>query len=263
MSEAPVSEAPVSVASGRPRRAVLGLFAASAAVPLLAGCGGHSKHAAKEAAKDGATGSAPAVAPVASAVSSAGSGPGGPDVIMIIRHAEKPTGSGAPYGITADGKRDSESLTVQGWTRAGALVGLFAPRDGAGAPAPVRTGLVRPTGVHAADPSTGGSQRPEETATPTAAALGVQLDLRFAKGQEAALAAALLASAGPRLVAWEHESIAAIIDHLGPVSPTPPSAWPDDRFDLVWVLTARSGGGWDFTQVPQMLLAGDSTEPIG
>ena len=254
-----MSEAPVSEASGRPRRAVLGLFAASAAVPLLAGCGGHSKHAAKAATPTGARAGDPTAAPIPSA----GSAAAGPDVIMIIRHAEKPTGSGAPYGITADGKKDSESLTVQGWTRAGALTGLFAPRDGSGAPVPVRTGLVRPGGVHPADPSSGGSRRPEETATPTAAALGVQLDLRFAKGQEAALAAALLASAGPRLVAWEHESIAAIIDHLGPVSPTPPSSWPDDRFDLVWVLTARSGGGWDFTQVPQLLLAGDSAEPIG
>lgn len=244
----------MSEESGRPRRAVLGLFAASAAVPLLAGCGGHQKDAAKDGAADPAPSGAPGAAPISSA--------GGPDVIMIIRHAEKPDGSGAPYGITADGKKDSESLTVQGWTRAGALIGLFAPRDGTGAPAPVRTGLVRPTSVHAADPSSGGSRRPEETATPTAAALGLQLDLRFAKGQEAALAAALLASSGPRLVAWEHESIAAIIDHLGPVTPTPPSSWPDDRFDLVWVLTARSAGGWDFTQVPQLLLAGDSTEPI-
>jgi hypothetical protein len=32
-------------------------------------------------------------------------------------------------------------------------------------------------------------------------------------------------------------------------------------FDVVFVFT-RSGNGWTFTQVPQDLLAGDSTTPI-
>ena len=30
--------------------------------------------------------------------------------IMIIRHAEKPPASGEPFGVTADGDRDAESL---------------------------------------------------------------------------------------------------------------------------------------------------------
>jgi hypothetical protein len=34
---------------------------------------------------------------------------------MIIRHAEKPTGTGAPYGVTDAGEQDPESLIVDGW----------------------------------------------------------------------------------------------------------------------------------------------------
>jgi hypothetical protein len=30
---------------------------------------------------------------------------------------------------------------------------------------------------------------------------------------------------------------------------------------MIWVFT-RKGGGWAFTQVPQLLLAGDSPDPI-
>jgi len=41
--------------------------------------------------------------------------------IMVIRHAEKPTSHPPPYGITLEGVREKESMTVRGWQRAGAL----------------------------------------------------------------------------------------------------------------------------------------------
>jgi hypothetical protein len=64
-------------------------------------------------------------------------------------------------------------------------------------------------------------------------------------------------------VSWEHEHIPAIIARLGQVTPRPPGSWPGDRFDIVYVFTrTASGSGWDFSQVPQMLLAGDSPDPI-
>ncbi|MDF3288968.1 hypothetical protein [Streptomyces silvisoli] len=227
------------------RRTMLGLLAAGAAAPALGACakGGHASD------------------PTVSTASTAQVGSGGPDMLMIIRHAEKPTGSGAPYGVTDAGEKDDKSLTIQGWSRAGALIGLFDPRDGDGHPAPPRPGLARPTRIFAADPSSGGSKRPKETVTPLAAALGTSLDLRFAKGQEAALAAALRSASGPTLVAWEHQSVAAIIAHLGPVTPKPPASWPGSRFDVVYVFN-RHGDGWNFSQVPQLLLAGDSPHPI-
>ncbi|MFF7636081.1 hypothetical protein ACFZB9_23480 [Kitasatospora sp. NPDC008050] len=230
------------------RRTVLGVLAA--AVPALGAWGAE----AQKSSKHHAAGSVQAAGTPAGPVD-------GSSVIMIIRHAEKPTGSGAPYGVTDQGTKDSESLTIRGWTRAGALVALFAPRTGAGAAAPAPAGLTRPATVYAADPDTGGSKRPAQTVTPLAAALGLTLDTRYAKGNEAGLAAALLATSGPQLVAWEHESIAAILAHLGTITPAPPAHWPDTRFDVVWVLTA-DGAGWTFTQVPQLLLAGDSPDPI-
>lgn len=220
------------------RRAFLMTGVASAAL-LVAGC-----------AATGETRGAAAAPAAASAAPDAGAAP----MVMIIRHGEKPDGSG-PQGVLPSGAVDDHSLTVAGWTRAGALVGLFDPRGTSG-PLPLRPGLARPAAVMAANPD-GASKRPAQTVTPLAAALGATLDTGLAKGQEKELAARLAAVTQPTLVAWEHESIPAIVAHLGAVDPAPPSSWPGDRFDLVWCFTPRGDGSFAFAQVPQLLLAGD------
>lgn len=171
--------------------------------------------------------------------------------IMIIRHAEKPATSGPPHGVDADGNADGHSLTVRGWTRAGALLQLFASNAGTG-----RGGLGRPDAVYAAGGSGGEGQRPRETVTPLAARLGLTVDTTYAKGGESALAKECAARPGPTLICWEHGEIPAILAAFDHVDPAPPSKWPGSRFDLVWVLTPRSRG-WSFTQVPQLLLDGD------
>ena len=48
-----------------------------------------------------------------------------PSMIMIVRHAEKPTEANGQRGVRPDGGHDEHSLNVRGWVRAGALVGLF------------------------------------------------------------------------------------------------------------------------------------------
>ncbi|WP_228554415.1 hypothetical protein [Catenulispora pinisilvae] len=271
---------------GLGRRSALAALASGVALPVLAGCsdGGGKKHkeqgkGAESVDSTGTTGGAGGAGGTGAGSTGTGgtsagvqaeaatAGHGGLNVLMIIRHAEKPTGSGAPYGLTSDGTQDSHSLTIQGWTRAGALAALFDPRDAAGSPVAPRAGLARPGTVAASVPGTGGSnsKRPEETVTPTAAALGVTLSTQFSVGQEAELAGWLTGPtgpSGPTLVAWEHQHIPDIIAHLGPVTPTPPKSWPGERFDIVYVFTRVSGGGWTFTQVPQMLLAGDLPTPI-
>jgi len=178
------------------------------------------------------------------------------DVIMLIRHAEKPTGTLPPVGITADGTPSAGSLTVTGWTRAGALVALFAPPYGDPPP-----GLWRPTTIWAADPREGAGQRPWQTVRPLAARLGITVETRFGKAQASDLAAALRDAHGIALVAWQHEEIPTIVAHLGNVTPLPPTQWPEERFDLVWVFT-RTDTGWAFSQVPQLLLVGDRNEVI-
>ena len=50
--------------------------------------------------------------------------------IMLIRHAEKPNGDGGP-GLMPNGVENPRALTLIGWKRANALVGLFNPPDGA------------------------------------------------------------------------------------------------------------------------------------
>ena len=49
--------------------------------------------------------------------------------IMLIRHAERPSADKSIRGVTQDGVKDKEELTVRGWQRAGALVRFFAPHD--------------------------------------------------------------------------------------------------------------------------------------
>ena len=49
--------------------------------------------------------------------------------VMIIRHAERPDKEGKAKGVTAEGKHDDGSLTVQGWQRAGALAIFFSKPD--------------------------------------------------------------------------------------------------------------------------------------
>ncbi|WP_433802193.1 hypothetical protein [Actinomycetospora sp. CA-084318] len=226
---------PDDAAPPRSRRAALGLLAAGLAVPALAACSSGHDHARAAA-------SVPVGTPR----------PG--TTIMIVRHAEKPDGS--THGVDADGSTDDEGLTPRGWSRAGALGTLVAPLVG-----PVRSGLVRPTALFASDPGDHGSRRPGQTLTEVAAALRLPIDTTIRKADHAGIAAALVAAGGAPLVAWQHEDIPGIVAALGAVTPTPPAAWPGDRFDVVWVLRAQ-GAGWSFAQVPQLLLAGDSPAPI-
>jgi hypothetical protein len=180
-----------------------------------------------------------------------------PAVVMFVRHAEKPPPAGSPFGVTAEGERDAHSLTVLGWQRAGALVELFDPVDRT-----LRSGLRRPDAVYAALGGTSQGLRTLQTVVPLTARLGQKPVTRFGRGDEAELAAELGTLDGVTLVSWQHEAIPIIVGRLGPVQPAPPADWPDDRFDVVWVLT-RDGGGWTFRQVPQQLLEHDSAQPIG
>lgn len=176
-------------------------------------------------------------------------------VVMIIRHAEKPPDLGvSPKGIDVDGNENDHALTPAGWVRAGALVQLFG--SGRGLP----NGLSVPTQFYASQGDTK-SLRPMQTLTPLAARLGSFVITKYSREDVKPLAAELRAKGGVSLIAWESDALPTIPAALGPVNPKPPAVWPNDRFDVIWVLTAN-GNGWTFSQIPQMLLAGDRPNVI-
>ena len=215
-----------------------------------------------------------------------------PDVIMVIRHGEKPTTAHAT-GFELDGTPQREALTIRGWQRAGALAAYFDPPQ----PQDLPNGLRRPDRIYAAkaepaehhlreqetvaplaaklglhvhahhpvpDIAHLGAEhhlREQETVAPLAAKLGLHVHAHHPVPDIAHLGAEVAKHSGATLVCWEHKILPTIVKGLGSVSPTPPTVWPDDRFDVVWVFT-RAGAGWDFTQVPQLLLSGDSPDPI-
>lgn len=196
--------------------------------------------------------------------------------IMIVRHAEKPDGQqGDPTGVTLAGQPSDNSLIVQGWQRAGALVTLFDPFS-----QDLPEGLVVPNVIFASDDHDhtdpngkqqgSHSMRPIETVTPLASKLSLQIDTSCWLGNEPALVTAATGSTGAVLIAWQHEAMPAIANLLVP-PPTPipkdwpvPQQWPGKRFDVVWIFDppTQAGGPWIFSQVPQNLLAGDINSVI-
>ena len=194
--------------------------------------------------------------------------------IMIIRHGEKPTQNPQTCGVDINGHQNQDSLIPQGWQRAGALVALFSPARG---PLQHRK-LATPQFIYATkspDPEEG--NRPEQTVTPLVAKLQKQggeseapfePNFNFKKGKEGKLAESALSCDGVVLISWPHGRIPALAKKI-PLSPNskpiPTGKWPSNRFDMVWVFdydTRCKTGGYIFSQVPQLLLAGDSSEPI-
>lgn len=185
---------------------------------------------------------------------------------MFVRHAEKPAHKSAPYGVNKHGEPDDHSLSPRGWSRAGALAALFSH-----APLQSHGGLTRPTRVFATGPShQTKSHREIDTANPTAERLDVTLETKFTHGEEPELAKEILTSAEPTLVVWHHGELPHLLSQFKIInSDGVPSAWPEDRFDLVWVLQREPGAGvgaagatgdeptYRFSISPQLLLAGD------
>ncbi|MBI1361224.1 MAG: hypothetical protein GC155_13185 [Alphaproteobacteria bacterium] len=180
--------------------------------------------------------------------------------IMIIRHAEKHYDGSPDRSVAPDGVHAKHHLTVRGWQRAGALVRYFAPAGGLPAGAPIST----PASIFAsaATPKSP-SLRAQHTVAPLAAMLGVEINCDYADGDEKALAPAVLAAKGPVLVSWHHSHLIRLTVSLaGPDVPCPRD-WPDDRFDVVWILDRdEPDAPWRFSQVTQQLFVYDRPEPI-
>ncbi len=218
---------------------------ALAAAAVLAGCGGGTTPPPA-----GGGGVGPSTGPTPSTTASRAVPA---TVVMVIRHGEKPDDDSGP-GIDVRGNEDDSSLTEVGWDRAHRLADLFDQAS--------RPGLDRPSRIYAAGANDNGEgARTRETVQPLADRLGVPVDIRFGKGDEEELVEHVLGRPGPTLISWQHSGIPAIAEAFGPVTPTPPSEWPEDRFDLVWTFT-RTADGWRFAQLPELVLPQDRAAVI-
>jgi phosphohistidine phosphatase SixA len=180
--------------------------------------------------------------------------------IMLIRHAEKHHDGSPDRSVAPDGTHAKHHLTVRGWQRAGALVRYFAPPGGLPPGGPIST----PTSIFAsaATPKSP-SLRAQHTVEPLAALLGVGINHDHADGEESALAPVVLAAEGPVLVSWHHSHLIRLTRAIaGPDVPCPRD-WPDNRFDVVWVLDRDAPDApWRFSQVAQQLFAYDRPEAL-
>ncbi len=139
--------------------------------------------------------------------------------VLIIRHAEKPD--------------DGPDLSAAGNARALAYVNYFQSFMLDGRPA-------RPVALFATAPSAG-SNRPVETLTPLARALGVTIDERFPNKDSADLVRALHAAphGSTVLICWHHGQVPTLLRALGVDAETllPQGKWPSTQFG--WVLALR------------------------
>jgi hypothetical protein len=199
-------------------------------------------------------------------------------------------------GVNGVGQQDADSLVTMGWERAGGIANLFDPTNGnfqnaelatpayiyASDPAPKspKKYQTEPSG-HLVEEET--SQRPYQTISALAAKLTISpenLITSFEAKHYSDMVTNVLTKSGTVLIAWQHEDILpkhkkddSIVYELfcqtGTINaqkqePIPPSfnvpdgPWPGDRYDMVFVFDLSSEGLITaFTQVPQMLLAGD------
>ena len=183
-----------------------------------------------------------------------------PQKLMLIRHAEKEPDAGPPaYGINAEGEQDKHSLTARGWQRAGAIVPFFrlAWARSIEPPDAVYASKIGAAVLMADGHDISKSLRPQQTVTPLVDAIGPEKGLQtpYAVGDEARLVQAIVANEnGVVLVAWEHRHLPDIAKEF---SSETPAAWPDSRFDNVWVLTLSNDGTYIFENVFQSLLSDD------
>jgi hypothetical protein len=191
-----------------------------------------------------------------------------PEALYIIRHGEKPHHPAAKHpaphsGVDFQGNQNEHSLLPRGWQRSGALAALFDPATHG----PLRAGLriprtlISPSYGH---PAKTADHRTYQTIRGLSDRLGVEITADFTKGQEPQLATAVLTSGpGAVLICWEHSHIPALASTLPLLTGTViPQSWPEDRYDVIWTFTLTTDATYAFSQVPQLLLAGDSDTVI-
>jgi hypothetical protein len=195
-----------------------------------------------------------------------------PAQVLIIRHGEK----------VGNPKKDNDGgrhLSILGSARAGGLPSLFVPAlpqsscklihqgeefIGAYRQIPIKGNAPQfaTPGFIFATQTSKNSNRPIETVTPLATALGIHIDDDYADDDKdiKTMSNAILtesAFAGKTvLVCWHHGNIPEIAKVLGI---SKPPKWDGKVFDRVWQITFPKGKA-TLQDSPQMLLYGDSAK---
>jgi len=172
-----------------------------------------------------------------------------PERIICLRHAEEPDEKRFPDdgpGLDERGRESKRSLTARGWRRARALAATMLcgtlPDD-----AVARTRLFVPDYDDGFD-----RHRSYETLLPLAERLGLEIEHPCEKDQPGKLAKLLRSASGVAVVCWQHENLELLVSQL---TGDDNVAWPQGRFDLIWLLLAR-GETYDLTPVEQPARSG-------
>ena len=136
---------------------------------------------------------------------------------------------------------------------------FFAP----GARMPKSSLIQTPRTIFASDATKKSpSLRAMHTAGPLAAKLGIEVNHDHAEGEENILVAAAMAAPPPVLIVWHHGKIPEIARIIAGSKLVCPVHWPDNRFDMVWILDRNGTGSWSFSQVAQRLFPDDPSTPL-
>lgn len=196
-----------------------------------------------------------------------------PSQILIVRHGEK-------LGTAGSDKNGGPNLSMQGSARAAALPTLFAPAapplgcdlattgsNFTGTYAAVKISGSKPRfstpGFIFATQTSANSNRPIETITPTATALGQTIDNSYPDSSTGIQYLVTALTTGSQyagkvvLICWHHGTIPALAKALGVAKP---KKWKGTTFDRVWQITYSKKGKAALKDHPQKLLYGDSSK---
>ncbi|WP_160127682.1 protein-tyrosine phosphatase family protein [Kordia antarctica] len=167
---------------------------------------------------------------------------GYPKEILILRHAEKPADA------------SNENLSIKGYERAAALAYYLPDAFGT-------VDHIFAAGVGLKSHS----ERPRETITPLAKRLGKKIHDSYLKYQYQEMIDHIFGddtyTDSTIAIAWQHTDIEDISTAFG-AQKVPTKKWPEDCFDLVWKLTLNEDKSYALTQIPQLLMHGDSDDII-
>jgi hypothetical protein len=179
-----------------------------------------------------------------------------PAQVLIIRHAEKPEDDEGPH------------LSSRGAARAAALPALFVVPP----TFPTRPARFRAPDFIIATRASTNSNRPVETVTPLAKALGdVSIHDKHRDDDFQAMVDDLFGNAKYNgktvLICWHHgkvpkltQAVLARATNADKVREQVPEKWGPEVFDRVWQITFDDQGKAKFADRPQQLLFKDSVE---